>query len=424
MGYGSIDAVLDYLVQNGMKPFLDLSVRPDTAVSAVNQTVYYEIPDRKVPDQEAWAAEVRDFLRHIRKRYGEGEVSAWKFVFSQTYGGYIRYYEGDEGDYRWILREGISLVHEILPAAQAGGGGGDIESLGNLVPYLAQADIRPDFFTMMCFPVHTTRDGKIEKVPASRPDARYAMQDARMMLERYGYQGIPLYITELNLGLSNRSFLNDTCGRAAYVLETAGMLERLPEAVGLWMASDWSSTYYDVTRISYGGSGMITRDGALKPVYYALAFLDNAGDQCLYRSSRCIVTRKKNGEWIILLNNRRPFSTDYYLESEDHIPPQDIGRFFEDDSELTVHISLPVKDRAYVLRTSTVSPSHGSLLSVWRRFQYEELEGDEASYLRNQCVPELSRRRLHASGDRISFEEKLEKNAIRMIRIREEEQQD
>lgn len=419
--WGSIDAVLDYLVQNGMKPFLDLSTRPDTAVSAENQTVYYEIPLRKVPGREVWFSELRDFLRHVRKRYGEEEASSWKYVFTETYGGYIRYYEGDEGDYRWILREGVRAVHEILPSAQAGGVGGDIESFTRVVPYLAQAGIRPDFFTMMCFPVKTSREGKVEKVPASRPDPRYAMQDAKRILNQNGYGNAGLYITDYNLGLSNRSFLNDSCGRAAYLLETAGMLKDLPEAAGLWMASDWSSAYYDVTRISYGGSGMITRDGVRKPAYYALSFLDCAGESCLYRDGRCIVTRKKDGEWIILLNNRRPFSADYYLENEDRILPQNADSFFEDMEELTVHLSLPVRDGGYILKTSTVSPSHGSILAVWGRFQYEELEGDEAGYLRSQCVPELSRRRIAASGGRLSFEEKLEPNAIRMIRIREEE---
>lgn len=343
-GYATIDTVLDFLSANGIRPFLDLSVRPETAVSSENQTVYFEVPDRKIPGREAWKEEMTSFLKHIRKRYGDRTVSSWKFVFTETYGGYIHYYSGDEGDYRWLLKEGIRMVHEILPGAAAGGGGGDIESFANTVPYLAQAGIRPDFFTMMCFPLRNGEDRKMEKVPASQPDPRYCVQDARNILDRFGYAGMPLYVTEFNLGISNRSFLNDSCGRAAYLLETAGMLDRLPETMGLWMATDWSSTYYDVSRISYGGSGMITRDGVRKPVYYALEFLDHAGERCLYQDSRCIVTRKPDGEWIILLNNRRPFSVDYYLKPEDSVQAQDAADFFEDREELTVRLTLPASD--------------------------------------------------------------------------------
>ena len=406
--YGSIDTVLDYLVSNSMKPFLDLSVRPETAVSSENQTVYYDLPDRKVPDREAWRSEILDFLKHIRKRYGEEEVFSWKYVFTEKYGAYIRYYEGDEGEDHRLLCEGIRMVHEILPRAEAGIGGGDLESFGRMVTCLEQEGIRPDFFTMMCFPLRNTKDGKLEKVPASQPDARYAVQDARNILSRCGYGSIPLYISDYNLGVSNRSFLNDTCGRAAYVLETAGMLDPMPEAVGLWMASDWSSAYYDVTRISYGGSGMMTQDGARKPVYYALSFLDCAGESCLYRDDRCIVTRKRDGEWIILLNNRRPFSMGYYLEKEDSIPPQSVDSFFADRGALTVRLTLPGQEGRYILKTSSISPSHGSLLSVWGRFQFEELEGDEAAYLRSQCVPELSRQRTAAEDGKLTFEETLE----------------
>lgn len=41
--------------------------------------------------------------------------------------------------------------------------------------------------------------------------------------------------------------------------------------------------------------------------------------------------------------------------------------------------------------------------------------------MRNQCQPELSRRRVIAENGRLAFEETLEANAIQMIRIREEE---
>lgn len=421
MSYDSLDTVLDFLNDNGLKPFMDLTVRPETAVRTENQTVYYSIPDRHVPGREEFNKDLRDFLRHIKKRYGEETVSGWRFVFSESFNGYLKYYDKDTDDYEEILKDGIRIVHEMLPSAMVGGPGGDITSFRRVVRKIKEAQISPDFFTMMCFPLCRREDGSMEKLPPTQADARYDLQDARQLLDQSGFEGRPLVISDYNLGISTRSFLNDSCGRAAYLLEMAGMPEDPPEMAGLWMATDWSSTYYDVMRVSYGGSGMITRSGVRKPVFYALTFLDSTGEICLHRDRRCIVTRRKDGEWVILLNNRAAFSADYYTKPEDTIPPQNVGDFFRNQTDMEVELVIPAEDGQYVVKTSTISPSHGSLLSIWGRFQYEDMEGDEASYLRNQCVPELFRQRLTAEKGRLRIRGKLEPNAIRMIRVREEE---
>ena len=77
--YDSVNQVLDFLVQNRLKPFLDMGRRPDTALRSDGKEVFYEEQYIPFASRENWECMMDDFLSHIVERYGQEEVSGWIF---------------------------------------------------------------------------------------------------------------------------------------------------------------------------------------------------------------------------------------------------------------------------------------------------------------------------------------------------------
>src|SRR3984893_3430838 len=79
--FSYIDQIYDGLLENKVRPFVELSFMPKKLASDANALHAFWYKQNVAPpkDWDKWGQLVEAFTRHLIQRYGEGEVAQWYF---------------------------------------------------------------------------------------------------------------------------------------------------------------------------------------------------------------------------------------------------------------------------------------------------------------------------------------------------------
>lgn len=395
--YDMIDLALDFLVSHHIKPFVDLGRRPDTALSSMGNTLYFEEECIVFQSKDIWIAMLKDFIHHIIKRYGKEEVVQWKFELSSDIVHFARnqYYIDKEYDYKECYRSSYQVIKKALPDACVGGPSdvtNDVKFLHEYLQYSKENNCLPEFISILLFPYDSSRkDGKVNYYRTQSENYEYEKLQSIHQIMEEGEVDIPLYVVEWNSSISNRNFLNDSCFRASYITKKIIEILSMADMVCLWMGSDWVSNYFDTKRIANGGSGLITKDTIRKPVYFALQFLNQLGEELLLHNEELIVTKEIGKDVYHIIGFHYQKYEDTYVVANDPIDsPEKVEKIFLTNQEYNIDLVLKnVVDGNYTITSNRICREKGSILDEWKKFQYEEtLTNEDIKYLREITQPE------------------------------------
>lgn len=430
--YDKIDGALDFLTAQHIIPFLDLGSRPDTALFTPGHPVFYEEDFIQFESKVHWEDALRDFILHIVNRYGKDEVEKWIFEFScdSTNMQGNRYYQDQLYDYHEAFAYVWRTIKRIVPGARVGGpmGHSDLDErlVAEFLEYCREQGCGPDFVSFMLFP-YSTKNME-EEVFSERATSSSFENDQikimRQIIEEHSDGNCRLFITEWNNTLSNRSFLNDSCFRASYMVRKFTELPDDVDIIGVWQASDWMSSYYDTTRIANGGSGLLTKDSIRKPAFFALQFLNALGDLKIAQNDCCIVTQRGKGDYYILCSNYKWYGCSYFIRKENENDPDEIENVFEDNTRRKLDITLLnlPSDTDYTVKRRTINRQNGSLLNEWKNFQYSrKLQGADVKYIRECCFPRMSMYQDSSRRGRLRIHIELEPHEITLLHIYQSE---
>ncbi len=422
--YDKVDIVLDFLVSHQIIPFLDISVRPNTAVRTENVVLYFEDEGIKFQSREVWEEMVSDFIHHVVQRYGEAEVGKWIFELGYDVVHDIHCYEDKDYSYINAFKHLYKTVKETAPSAEVGGpmgiAGVKTEFIEKFFDQCKEAQCIPDFVSFILFPyVDVERDGKKKYMRSTEYGIeKERLQEIHAILSRQGIES-KVYISEWNSSVSSRNYLNDSCFRAAYIIRTLSELWNSLDMICIWMASDWVSNYFDARGIANGGNGLITKDSICKPAYHALAFMNSLGKYCITRGSNCIITSTEKKSYYILCFNYKQYNYSYYTNDEDVNEPEKIDDLFKDNDNMGLDIVLNgVETGNYVIKKRSVNPKEGNLLSEWKNFQYDgNLDSKDVKYIRRACYPRMSMEHTTVKDNKIEFNVQLDAHEIVLLHI-------
>lgn len=395
--YDMIDLALDFLVSHHIKPFVDLGRRPDTALSSMGNTLYFEEECIVFQSKDIWIAMLKDFIHHIIKRYGKEEVVQWKFELSSDIVHFARnqYYIDKKYDYKECYRSSYQVIKKALPDACVGGPSdvtNDVKFLHEYLQYSKENNCLPEFISILLFPYDSSRkDGKVNYYRTQSENYEYEKLQSIHQIMEEGEVDIPLYVVEWNSSISNRNFLNDSCFRASYITKKIIEILSMADMVCLWMGSDWISNYFDTKRIANGGSGLITKDTIRKPVYFALQFLNQLGEELLLHNEELIVTKEIGKDVYHIIGFYYQKYEDTYVVANDPIDsPEKVEKIFLTNQECNIDLVLKnVADGNYTITSNRICREKGSILDEWKKFQYEEtLTNEDIKYLREITQPE------------------------------------
>ena len=76
--FNHLDNILDFLVDNGLKPFFDMEEKTRRVNKTHKDFLVYEEKRKMVESIQSWEDFIRQMIAHLIRRYGLEEVNTWK----------------------------------------------------------------------------------------------------------------------------------------------------------------------------------------------------------------------------------------------------------------------------------------------------------------------------------------------------------
>lgn len=392
--FSRIDKLFDFLVQNGIRPYIELGFKA--------KEVYQNIHKRLIDTDNKYQLKIieknkvflEELILHLVKRYGIEEVKHWvveleKNSIMRSFVEPEKYFDSFEIIY--------GIFKNYVPEMRIGGAGFCLnypeEDLRTILQKWKKRKIQPDFVSLYSYPY--IMDEKLleagrNSYASDRNYLRNQIREAKEIMDEVGIRA-ELHVTEWSNTLSNRNVLNDGCYKGAYVMRN--LIQNTGEAdlIGYWLGSDIFSDYYDAKRILHGGCGILTKDAIRKPVYYALKFMASLGGRYLGINENAIVSYTERKQISICCHNYKHFNFRYYLIEEDEIEIERQAGMYEDNEKLQMTFRFKnLNDGKYQVKICSVNEEFGNIQTEWKKMgYYNELTLEELNYLREVSQPNI-----------------------------------
>jgi len=430
--FSRLDSILDFLVGIELVPFIDLMPKPQRLMGTTTEKVVtYE---RELPhDEEAWEHLMMAFMRHVRHRFRSDEVSKWKFEmwFDESELGSEKAVNG----YANLCAASWRAIRKYSPASEIGGFG---MHLHTSVGFAGYDKIRGFFETLSArreadgqeldfisiYPYGYEEVGEKGGVRQHRQMNLSYLSDALKVVKRglrqWGMGGVKVYITEWNLTVSDRNYINDTCFKGAYVIKNYIDFYGHTNIAGYFMGSDRIAEYSDSEGILFGGTGLLSKDGIMKPAAFAHELLNMLYPNFVGKGENYLATTNGRDAYRIVCHNCKQLSYRYFDTDENKLDLRALRRYYADADPLRLSFVLTgIEDGDYLMKIYMISEDNGSIIDMWEEMDFErDLSQNDVRYLRDSCSGKLSMHGVTAKDGRVTIDVPLPANAFALVKLR------
>ncbi|MGL5435661.1 MAG: GH39 family glycosyl hydrolase [Lachnospiraceae bacterium] len=432
--FGRIDEVLDFLVKNKLKPYLELGFKPLRLLKNTQNALLEISREQEFCSDEEMSGFFRELLKHFIHRYGAEEVQTWYFEywkkenlhFSELVYEFQPMTEDVHQEYFHRFDLLARAFRQVLPEVQLGGGGFSMqhygrEGFGKILKEWKRSQEQPDFISLNCYPYQLEREGTLyfEKKSTDMYFVEHNLLLASEVMAEYGLETIPVHVSEYSLTLSNRNAINDHCAKGAFLIQNAIACMGITDVMGHWLAADTYADFHDTQSFLFGGCGFMTKTGVPKPGFYAFEYLSHLYKHLLAKEKNYVLTGNSRGAFRMVSHNFKLLNYNYYLTDESEIQIQDIPQMFENHDSLVIKVTLQsVANGVYMIKNSLVNQEFGSVLDEWVRLNMEtQLTMQEQDYLKRISTPRLSAQEICVENHVLEFELTLKPNEMRYTQI-------
>ena len=254
-----IDAVLDRLLETGLRPVMELSFMPRDMASDPDRTVFdYRGIISPPRDLGAWEALIEALVRHLVDRYGRDEVARWPFeVWNEP--NLAVFWSGSEADYFDLYDASARAVKRVDPSFLVGGPSTAAAGwIDDLLEHAQVTGVPVDFLS-----THT-----------------YGMAplDLRPIAARYGAEHLPLLWTEWGISPTHGAPVNDSVWGAPLVARGMRSAAGRLHSLSYWVISDHFVELGEPPALFHGGFGLLTVGNLRKPRFWGVALLERLGE--------------------------------------------------------------------------------------------------------------------------------------------------
>ena len=424
--FTKLDNILDFLVENGLKPFFDMEEK----IKRVNRTdkdfLLYEEKNNKVDSLQIWEEFIRQWIMHLVRRYGIEEVNTWKMEV--IFDGYCLKGIDPTDSFFQIFKCTYSIIKKHAPHMEIGGCGFFPDYLCHLEKrgmnfweeWIRRAPL-PDFFSFMIYAYEADPEGK-ERFGKKSEDPDYlknSIRKIRAELIQHGLSGQKIYITEWNLTVSDRNKLNDHCFHGAYVMKNIIDVFGEIDMLCYFTGTDIYTEYYDTVWLMHGGEGLLTRDGIAKPSGFAFRFLKKLKPYFIDKTENCLLTTDRRNQYSLVCHNMKNLNYMYYLQSEETLEWDKLWKNFDEWNPLTLKLCIKgVENGNYQMTIQKINEKSGSIQDIWADLEYiQDLSDSEIKYLHRATVPRMIIRKFCVEDECIEIELRMRPNEIGYINL-------
>ncbi|MGA8185527.1 MAG: glycosyl hydrolase family 39 [Terriglobia bacterium] len=347
--FTNVDQIYDSLLDNGVRPFVELSFMPQDLASTPRQQEFFYHPYIAAPkDWKRWGDLVYAFTQHLIDRYGIDEVSQWYFeVWNEPN---IGFWAGQpkQATYFHLYDVAARALKTVSPRLRVGGPAtAQAAWVSAFINHCAQNHIPVDFVSTHVYGDDTAEDvlGTHQKI-ARRDMVVMAVKKVHAEVKSSPLPNLPIIFSEYNATYMNIRDITDSPFMGPWLAETIGRCDGLVHLLSYWAFSDVFEEQGVARTPFYGGYGLVATGHIPKPAYNDFVLLHHLGRERLdQESGPVIVTRRADGTLAIALWN--------------YAPPGNGGTVRTYKLSFT---GLPGTHRAIIW---TVDKNHGSPLATW-----------------------------------------------------------
>lgn len=423
--FSRLDSVLDFVLSQGLKPHIEIGQKPKVIVFAVQKSEYEgATKDVPFPDEEKWQDVLTAMMQHLARRYGRAELDTWRMElwFNECEWGR----PGTSDTYFRLFEILYRTVRQYSDGLEVGGCGirldCKLDSRREFYRQWKAQAIQPDFLSIIYFAYDRGEEQQDIYAKRSTDDAcmKHWLEREIDLLNEVGLGNIKRYLTEWNLTFSARNYINDSCFKGAYIIKNILELYGMVDDMGYFIGSDRISESYDSQELLYGGTGLMTRDGILKPAGFAFEFLQRLYPYYIGKGANYLITTDRHDSYGIICHNQRKLGYIYYLTREDELEKESLWKYFEDRDTLDLQLELnDLPNGTYQIKTYCINIKNGNVMNIWKEMDYEkELSRNDIKYFRRMCEPKLTIRKQDVEDAALKLNIPMQYNEIAFIRVR------
>ena len=305
--FSYVDQIYDGLIENGVRPFVELSFMPRKLAAQPVEHVFWYHPIISPPkDWDRWSALVAQFTQHLVARYGIDEVSQWYFeVWNEPN---LDFWAGDpkEQTYYQLYDAAARAIKAVSPRLRVGGPAtAQAAWVDRFIRHCAENHVPADFVSTHVYGNDDAKNvlGTDESVPRTHMVCRAAAK-VHDQVKASTRPDLPVIFSEYNASYKNEPEVTDAPFMGPWLADTIRQCDGLTQMLSYWTFSDVFEEQGVVKEPFYGGFGLMAEDDLPKPAFNAFKLLHKLGDRRIAVDSKsALATRTANGMTVIAIWN-------------------------------------------------------------------------------------------------------------------------
>jgi xylan 1,4-beta-xylosidase len=348
--FSYVDQIYDGLLENRVRPFIELSFMPKKLTSDPNALHPFWYKQNVAPPKgwNKWEQLIENFTRHLVDRYGVDEVAQWYFeVWNEPN---IDFWAGNpkEETYYELYDRAARAIKRVNPRLRVGGPAtAQAAWVDRFLAHCKEKNVPVDFASTHVYGNDKAEDvfGTHEKIPRTQMACR-AVKKVHDQIAASPYPNTPLIWSEFNADYSNDRKVTDSAFMGPWMADTIRQCDGLTRMMSYWAFSDVFEEQGVVKTPFYGGFGLLAERGIPKAAFNGFALLHQLGEERLQvNTESALVTRRKDGSLAIA-------AWSLFL-------PEETG------SPKTFTLHFKNLGGAHSARITVVDGEHGSPLPEW-----------------------------------------------------------
>jgi xylan 1,4-beta-xylosidase len=308
--FSYVDQVYDGLLENGVRPFVELSFMPKKlAAASILHSFWYRQNISPPKDWKQWDDLIYQFTKHLVARYGLDEVRNWYFeVWNEPN---IDFWAGEpkQATYWELYDHSVAAIKRMSPSLRVGGPAtAQAAWVDAFIQHCVQEHVPVDFVSTHVYGNDSAKDvfGTNEDIPREKMVCR-AVKKVHDQIKASARPALPLIWSEFNASYKNEPAVTDSVYMGPWLADTVRQCDGLVDQMSYWTFSDVFEEQGVVKEPFYGGYGLIAERGIPKPAFSAFRLLHKLGDERLsLDSDSALITRRKDGSVVLALWNLVP----------------------------------------------------------------------------------------------------------------------
>lgn len=424
--FDKLDTILDFVVEEGLIPYLELNIKPKILIRSVEELLIDESDRIRFDSMENVAFFMEGLILHLIDRYGTEIVENWYLEIWKDETDQTINVENKINNYLRLFDSVAKIIRKFLPNVKIGGAGLSLrygnDSFRAVLSKWKNIESQPDFISLYSFPyvMGESERMKVNKISIDKEFFPNYINAAKEIMSDLGYEEVDIHVSEWSSTVSNRNILNDSCHKGAYIMKNLIATSNTVNTIGYWFASDVFASYFDSNELLNGSCGLLSKDGIPKPAYFAIEFMNRLGSKIIDKGENYIVTDTGYNEIRIAAHNYKFFNHRYYMMQEDEVDLKNFDLLFEDVENKIIKYVLQVKVQGeYEIKIHAINRKYGSLQDEWIRMACpRNLIKEDINYIKQVCVPRLSIMNIESEGKELTFLTQLEPNEIQLIQVK------